>query len=198
MIGGSIGLALRAQGWHVTGRDLLPEVDGGGAGRWAPSTRSVSILTAEVCFVASPVSAIAAAARELLDQADWVVTDVGSVKSPMLPLMADPRFVGGHPMAGSEQEGVDGARADLFEGRTVGPDAAGRHRRRGAARALRAIVTVRRRGALARPIATTPWSPPCRTCPTSPPPRSCGWPTGGPCNRARVRSCAWPPAGSAT
>ena len=32
------------------------------------------------------------------------------------PLMADPRFVGGHPMAGSEQEGVDGADADLFEG----------------------------------------------------------------------------------
>jgi prephenate dehydrogenase len=36
----------------------------------------------------------------------------------MLDLMADPRYVGGHPMAGSELEGIDGARADLFEGAT--------------------------------------------------------------------------------
>ncbi len=47
-----------------------------------------------------------------------LVTDAGSVKTPLLDLMADPRYVGGHPMAGSEQEGVAGARSDLFEGRT--------------------------------------------------------------------------------
>jgi prephenate dehydrogenase len=46
------------------------------------------------------------------------VTDVGSVKTPLLQLMENPRFIGGHPMAGSEQEGVDGSRSDLFEGRT--------------------------------------------------------------------------------
>jgi prephenate dehydrogenase len=38
------------------------------------------------------------------------VTDVGSVKAPMLALMDEGRYVGGHPMAGSELEGVDGAR----------------------------------------------------------------------------------------
>ncbi len=32
--------------------------------------------------------------------------------------MGHPRFVGGHPMAGSEQEGVDGADPDLFLGAT--------------------------------------------------------------------------------
>jgi prephenate dehydrogenase len=43
---------------------------------------------------------------------------VGGVKASIVEAVADPRFVGGHPMAGSEQEGVDGATADLFEGAT--------------------------------------------------------------------------------
>ena len=53
-----------------------------------------------------------------------VVTDVGSVKAPILreveqarPELAA-RFVGGHPMAGSEQDGLDGAEVDLFAGAT--------------------------------------------------------------------------------
>ncbi len=41
---------------------------------------------------------------------------MGSVKASVVDAVDDPRFVGGHPMAGSEQEGVDGADADLFEG----------------------------------------------------------------------------------
>ncbi len=74
---------------------------------------------AEITFVATPVGAD----RRARSPTPWprppgLVTDVGSVKTPMLDLMADPRYVGGHPMAGSELEGVDGARADLFEGAT--------------------------------------------------------------------------------
>ncbi|MEI7814405.1 MAG: prephenate dehydrogenase/arogenate dehydrogenase family protein [Coriobacteriia bacterium] len=49
------------------------------------------------------------------------VTDVASTKSSVLAaareLLPDPsRFVGGHPMAGSELSGVKAARADLFDG----------------------------------------------------------------------------------
>ena len=48
-----------------------------------------------------------------------VVTDAGSVKSCVTqrlgPLLGG-RFVGGHPMAGSERSGLASARADLFEG----------------------------------------------------------------------------------
>jgi prephenate dehydrogenase len=47
-----------------------------------------------------------------------VVTDVAGVKGPVVGQVTDPRFVGGHPMAGSEQEGVDGADADMFVGAT--------------------------------------------------------------------------------
>jgi prephenate dehydrogenase len=40
------------------------------------------------------------------------------VKATIVKAVTDPRFVGGHPMTGSEQEGLDGADAELFEGAT--------------------------------------------------------------------------------
>ena len=114
LIGGSVGLALRAAGWHVTGTDL-------DATR-AERALDLGVLDAvgvdpdaEITFVAVPVSAVPAAARVALD-AGGVVTDVGSVKAPVVAAVDHPRFVGGHPMAGSEAIGVDGARADLFDG----------------------------------------------------------------------------------
>ncbi len=115
LIGGSIGLALRARGWHVTGTDrdesLAARAVAGGA------LDAIGIdPDAEITFVATPVGTIAAQVATALASTRGLVTDVGSVKSPMLELMADPRYVGGHPMAGSELEGIDGARSDLFEG----------------------------------------------------------------------------------
>jgi prephenate dehydrogenase len=45
-----------------------------------------------------------------------VVTDVGSVKGPICAAVVDGRFCGGHPMAGSELDGLEGADGSLFEG----------------------------------------------------------------------------------
>src|SRR5437773_855716 len=47
-----------------------------------------------------------------------VVTSVGSSKRELCAGIDDPRFVGGHPVAGSEASGVENARADLFQGAT--------------------------------------------------------------------------------
>ncbi|MDP9463125.1 MAG: prephenate dehydrogenase/arogenate dehydrogenase family protein [Actinomycetota bacterium] len=115
LIGGSIALALRERGWHVTGDDLHPArieqalairaIDAGG---FDPD--------ADITFVATPVLAIADQVRRVLAQSRGLVTDVGSVKSDISAAIADPRFVGGHPMAGSELEGLDGADASMFEG----------------------------------------------------------------------------------
>ncbi len=117
LIGGSIGLALRAQDWHVTGRDRDPQL-----ARRALELGALDEVgqdpDADVTFVATPVGAVADEVRAALAAGTGLVTDVGSVKTPMLELMRDPRYVGGHPMAGSELEGVDGSRSDLFEGAT--------------------------------------------------------------------------------
>jgi prephenate dehydrogenase len=114
LIGGSVGLALRAAGWHVTGTDADPARAERALERGAIDAVG-SDPDAEVTFVAVPVSAVPAAARAALD-AGGVVTDVGSVKAPVVAAVDHPRFVGGHPMAGSEAIGVDGARVDLFDG----------------------------------------------------------------------------------
>lgn len=115
LIGGSIGLALRAQGWHVSGVD-----DDGDRTRRALELGVIDGVgldpDVEVTFVATPVRTVAEAAGKALAGTTGLVTDVGSVKARIVEAVCDRRFVGGHPMAGSEQEGVDGATADLFEG----------------------------------------------------------------------------------
>lgn len=115
LIGGSIGLALRRRGWHVTGEDHQPE-----HARRALDLGALDAIgadaDADITFIATPVQAIAEAARAALSHGPGIVTDVGSVKASVVSAVADPRFLGGHPMAGSEQEGVDGADPDLFVG----------------------------------------------------------------------------------
>ncbi|MBV8982395.1 MAG: prephenate dehydrogenase/arogenate dehydrogenase family protein [Acidimicrobiia bacterium] len=116
LIGGSVGLALRAQGWHVTGRD----VDESRAARAVELGALDEVgddVEVDITFVATPVGSVPAEVRRAL-RGRGVVTDVAGVKAPIVTAVADARFVGGHPMAGSEQEGVDGADASLFEGAT--------------------------------------------------------------------------------
>ncbi|HET6949293.1 MAG TPA: prephenate dehydrogenase/arogenate dehydrogenase family protein [Acidimicrobiales bacterium] len=117
LIGGSIGMRLRQIGWHVTGHDR----DAGRAER-ALALGALDAVgddpSATVTFVATPVHAIGDEARRALALGPGLVTDVGGVKASIVQAVSDARFVGGHPMAGSEQEGVDGASPDLFEGAT--------------------------------------------------------------------------------
>ena len=115
LIGGSVALALRRAGWYVVGVDtdaataqhalttgVVDEV--GGLGR------------CDLAVIATPVNLIAGLVQAALDAGAAVVTDVGSVKAPLAALLNDGRFVAGHPIAGSEQDGVSGANADIFSG----------------------------------------------------------------------------------
>ncbi len=119
LIGGSIGMALRARGWHVSGTDADPARAALAHQRGALDAVGDD-PGAEVVFVATPVSEVAAEAARALRRAPRgrVVTDVGGVKAPIVAAVDDPMFVGGHPMAGSEQEGVEGADPTLFDGAT--------------------------------------------------------------------------------
>jgi prephenate dehydrogenase len=128
LVGGSIGLAVAALGHEVVGFDadadrVARAKELGAVGAVAASVAEAA-RGADLVFVAVPVSAIPSVVVGALDAGARLVTDVGSVKGPvvaeiaqMRPDAAD-RFLGGHPMAGSEQDGIDSARADLFVGAT--------------------------------------------------------------------------------
>jgi prephenate dehydrogenase len=70
-----------------------------------------------------PVGGMAKVAEKIANvvKPTAIVTDVGSVKAKVHEILAPvfkgkTEFIGSHPMAGSEQAGLDAARADLFDG----------------------------------------------------------------------------------
>tara|TARA_B100001167_G_scaffold190920_1_gene159158 strand:+ start:2545 stop:3432 length:888 start_codon:yes stop_codon:yes gene_type:complete len=69
-----------------------------------------------LAFVAVPASALEDEIHNALSETKGIVTDTGSVKTAVASNIDNPRFIPGHPMAGSEQEGVEGANQAIFEG----------------------------------------------------------------------------------
>lgn len=115
LIGGSLGLALIRRGWQVSGVDSRHEIEAEALALGIISSIGIN-SDAEITFVATPVSSIAHQARLALAETRGLVTDVGGVKSVIVNEIEDSRFVGGHPMAGSELVGLQGADGSLFEG----------------------------------------------------------------------------------
>jgi prephenate dehydrogenase len=125
LIGGSIGLAARERlGATVRGYDagdgVLDRARERGAVDEACATVAEAVAGAETVFVAVPVGDLVSTVGEALAAAgpECVVSDVGSTKRDVVAAHDDPRFVGGHPVAGAETAGVEHARADLFDGAT--------------------------------------------------------------------------------
>ena len=120
LIGSSVALALGEAGWGVTGTDLdRGIVDAALASGVITSTTRGGDVTLVV--VATPASVVAETANAVLRDvanASLIVTDVAGVKGAIVSQVNDPRFLAGHPMAGSELRGLAGARADLFQGCT--------------------------------------------------------------------------------
>lgn len=128
LIGGSIGLALRKSGGTtVVGVDASPingeaALAAGALDEVARDLRG-GAAEADIVVVATPVGEILRTVAELADatKEGAVVTDVGSTKATIVAeaeRLLGPRraFVGGHPMAGTEGEGIASARPDLFDG----------------------------------------------------------------------------------
>ncbi len=130
MIGGSIGLALRKFG-------LAEKIIG--IGRRQASLRiarrvgavtnttvdlAKGVVEAELVIVCTPVGRIVDDVREVARNCppNTLITDVGSTKQPIVAaldvgLSRGCRFLGGHPLAGSEKSGAGNANAQLFDGR---------------------------------------------------------------------------------
>jgi prephenate dehydrogenase len=120
LLGTSLGLALRRRDVDVLLTDRNPEhvrtATGLGAGRELAGERPLLVVVA-----VPPDHVGSEVARALLDHPDAVVTDVGSVKTAPLRSLDDvrgvERYVGSHPMAGSERSGPLAASPTLFDGR---------------------------------------------------------------------------------
>jgi prephenate dehydrogenase len=129
LIGGSMGLALKASGAEVVGYARRPEVASSAlergvadrCGRDLPST----IKGAEIIVIATPVLTIkdvfTSIAKDLPKGA--IITDVASTKVDVMNwaekyLPAKACFVGGHPMAGKEVSGIAASDVNLFRGCT--------------------------------------------------------------------------------
>ena len=132
LIGGSVGLAAGARGDRVSGYDADAEARAQaaelGAAGAVHETLEAAVAEAEITFVCGPVARLPELVAQSLAAAPEgsIVTDVGSTKARLVRAAeSHPRFVGGHPVCGSEARGVASARADLFDGATwfLTPDA---------------------------------------------------------------------------
>ena len=141
LLGTSIGLALRAAGFagRIVGvgrRQATVEKACALGGVDRASTDLAEVLPdSQLAIVCVPLGRFATLLEQIArhDHHGLIITDVGSAKGCVLDaahrfLPFPERFVGSHPMAGSERQGPDAARADLFQAKpciiTPEPDTA--------------------------------------------------------------------------
>ncbi len=127
LIGGSLGLALKekriAKKIIGVGRREEPlkvaldrnEVDE------VTTDLASGVKDADLVVIATPLELTVETFKKIAPhlKKECVVTDVGSVKGPIVDSIKEPFFIGGHPLAGSEKRGPQSARVDLFKEATV-------------------------------------------------------------------------------
>jgi prephenate dehydrogenase len=129
LLGGSLGLAAkrRINDCHVTGyghrKETIDRALQMGAIDRGSASAAEAVRDADVVVLATPVGLFDDLLREIAPvlKPGAIVTDVGSTKRSIVRsaeaiLPETVKFVGSHPMAGSEKRGVEFATADLFEG----------------------------------------------------------------------------------
>ena len=129
LLGGSLGLALRQRrlARQVVGYVRRPESVTACLGRrvvdFATQDLKEAVTGSDLVVLATPIAQMRTIAEQMQSAIapNALVTDVGSVKGIVIQelepiaLAAGAHFVGSHPMAGSEQMGVEASRGDLFE-----------------------------------------------------------------------------------
>jgi prephenate dehydrogenase len=122
-IGGSLALAVRGHVGEIVGHDADAAAAARAAALGICDRVAASVAEAaegaEVVVLAVPVRSIAPLAAQI---AAPVVTDVGSTKAGIVEAgerALGGRFVGAHPIAGTERAGPDAADVRLFQGRKV-------------------------------------------------------------------------------
>ncbi|HKO02893.1 MAG TPA: prephenate dehydrogenase/arogenate dehydrogenase family protein [Thermoanaerobaculia bacterium] len=116
LIGGSIGIALRASGWRVAYVDPHVELDEAIAAG-AADERVDDLDDGDLVVIATPLD-VARAIVNAID-ASMRVTSVCSVMQPLRDIANSRalRFTAGHPLAGSEERSLAAADGNLFRGK---------------------------------------------------------------------------------
>ncbi|MFN2352119.1 MAG: prephenate dehydrogenase [Kiritimatiellia bacterium] len=127
LMGGSLGMALRGRpGLRVTGYARREETRGEALARGVVdevfADPAEAAAGAQLVIICTPVNLIAELAEACASglEAGAVVTDVGSSKAEIVARLdgffssSAAHFVGSHPVAGSERQGLAAARADLY------------------------------------------------------------------------------------
>jgi arogenate dehydrogenase (NADP+) len=124
LIGGSLALDLRARGATVHAlvhRDATAERARQRGLADQIASDPLVLADCHLVVLALPLDRLLAPAPDLLEALppQAVVTDVGSVKAPVLATWQPrwPRFIASHPMAGTAAAGVEAGQLDLFRGR---------------------------------------------------------------------------------
>lgn len=124
LIGGSLGLDFSRWGHRVVGISRRSETAQAAIRMEAVTTAGTDlslVASADVVFLCTPLDQLVPTARAMVPylREGTVVTDVGSVKQMIVEeIMALwPDFVGGHPMAGKAEAGLEVAEANLFRNR---------------------------------------------------------------------------------
>ena len=112
-LGGSLAAALAAAGRPVTGWDVDEAARDAAAARGVRVSQDVD----GVVVLAVPLPALTTALDGLTVGPDATITDIGSIKGPVLRVLRERwggRFVGGHPMCGTERSGHTAVDPSLF------------------------------------------------------------------------------------
>ena len=131
LIGGSFARAVRAAGKvsYIVGFDIQSEASHRAAALGVIdeqlTTAADAVVAADLVLIATPVGSMRQTLREIVPRlrSDTVITDVGSTKVSVIDAAREelagtfPRFVPGHPIAGSEHSGVEHSDAALFRGK---------------------------------------------------------------------------------
>jgi arogenate dehydrogenase (NADP+) len=124
LIGGSLGLDLRSLGHKILGFSRREQTCQMAIERGVVDDASCTphiLAAAEVVFICTPIAAIAPTTQSLVPylSRDAIVTDAGSVKKAVVEAVAPlwHNFVGGHPMAGKAESGLEVAERHLFVGK---------------------------------------------------------------------------------
>ncbi len=122
LIGGSLGLDLRSQGYRVLGVSRQVATCEQAIARGivdAASTDGQLLETANLVFLCTPLGVMETTVKAIIPHLspETTLTDVGSVKAWVVNTLAPlwPNFVGGHPMAGTADSGVAAAQRGLFQ-----------------------------------------------------------------------------------